>query len=145
MGLPIEPFTMLGSALLGGVMKLWSMKLDEARARNEIILSKFSKQAEATKEARKVSTPRREFTRQVIVVGSVCAIIVVPLLAPLWNPDLHVTFGWTEWRPGFLFIEGKEVLKFHEVKGFAITPMHTQLMSAIVGFFLGDRIDHIKR
>jgi hypothetical protein len=47
--------------------------------------------------------------------------------------------GYLEFKPGFLFFEGKEVLKWEvlSARGLVLTPLDTNLVSAIVGLYFG--------
>ena len=55
-------------------------------------------------------------------------------------PDLDVYVGYTQFNPGFLFLEGKEVVEWKQLKGLVITPLDTHLLSAIVGLYFGASI-----
>lgn len=133
----MELVTFISSTVLGGVMKLWGMniqsKKEQAMAQLALIKEKFAGFA----EARKDKDPFMAWTRRIIVLVSTGSIIALPLIAPLFNPDIAITHGWMEFHPGWLWVDGKEVMTWHTVKGLVITPMHTQLMAAIAGLYLG--------
>lgn len=137
--MPMELITMLGSALLGGIMKVWGMKMEESKMRHEMLLEKASKQMKGFKEAREHKSAGFEWTRRVIALSAVAAIIVMPKLAIMFGwTDAPVVFGWTEWQSGFwFFTEGKEVVTWEAVEGIVITPLDTHLVSAIIGLYFG--------
>ena len=137
--LSLEPFIMLGSAVFGGVLKLIGMKIAAESDRNRQQLDLIAAQAGMQKEARDVGNGNKpfEFTRRTVTLLVTASVVVLPLLAQMIF-NIPVTYGWTEWKEGFWpFTDGKDMLKWHTVQGFVITPMHTQLMAAIAGLYFG--------
>ena len=131
--------TMLGSTVLGGVMTIWSQSIKAKQAEQKMLLARADKQAEIFKEAREYENTGFQWTRHIIALTAVFAIVVLPKILPLVSPDAHVIVGYTEWKPGFLFFEGKDVMKWVPMahKGIVITPLDTNLVSAIIGLYFG--------
>ena len=122
-GLPVEMITMLGSSLLGGFMSLWAQSIK-------------AKQAEIDK-ARRYENTGFQWTRRIIALSAVFAIIIWPKVVPVFF-DTSVWLTWTEFTRGFWFlIEKKEMVMDREFFGVVITPLDTHLMSAIVGLYFG--------
>jgi hypothetical protein len=71
----------------------------------------------------------------VIALSAIFAIIVWPKFAPLLQVDVVV--GWTEFHPGFLWMEGKDVVEWKAMTGLVLTPLDTHLVSAIAGLYFG--------
>lgn len=138
--IPVELITLLGTTVLGGVMKLWSMKLEADRQQNQFLLQQASARREAIAEARETKNEAVQWTRRVIALLAVFSIIVLPKVAALFT-DITVTLTWTEWQSGFLFFtDGTDILKFKAMQGLVITPLDTHLMSAIIGLYFGGSI-----
>ena len=137
--MPFEMITMLGSTVLGGVMTIWSQSIKAKQAEQKMLLARADKQAERFKEAREYENPGFQWTRRIIALTAVFAIVVLPKILPLVTPDAHVIVGYTEFKPGFLFFEGKDVMKWVPMahKGIVITPLDTNLVSAIIGLYFG--------
>ena len=137
--MPFEMITMLGSTVLGGVMTIWSQSIKAKQAEQKMLLARADKQAEIFKEAREYENTGFQWTRRIIALTAVFAIVVLPKILPLVSPDAHVIVGYTEWKPGFLFFEGKDVMQWVPMahKGIVITPLDTNLVSAIVGLYFG--------
>jgi len=137
--MPFEMITMLGSTLLGGLMSIWSQNIKAKQAEQKMLLARANKQAEIFKEAREYENPGFQWTRRIIALTAVFAIVVLPKILPLLVPDAHVIVGYTEWRPGFLFIEGRDIIEWVPMahKGIVITPLDTNLVSAIIGLYFG--------
>ena len=137
--MPFEMITMLGSTVLGGVMSIWSQSIKAKQAEQKMLIQRAEVQTEAFKEAREYENVGFQWTRRIIALTAVFAIVVLPKILPLVTPDAHVIVGYTEFKPGFLFLEGKDVMKWVPMahKGIVITPLDTNLVSAIVGLYFG--------
>jgi hypothetical protein len=138
MGIPLELITMLGSGLLSGLMTLWSQSQKAKQDAFNRAIEGLSAQSEATDLARRYENKGFQVTRRIIALVAVFAVIVWPkIIIVLW-PDIPVTVGYTEWKPGFLFLtEGAEQIKWQAMKGLVLTPLDTHLLSAIVGLYFG--------
>ena len=137
--MPFEMITMLGSTVLGGVMSIWSQNIKAKHAEQKMLLARAEVQTAAFKEAREYENVGFQWTRRIIALTAIFAIIVLPKILPLVSPDAHVIVGYTEWKPGFLFFEGKDVMNWVPMahKGIVITPLDTNLVSAIIGLYFG--------
>ena len=137
--MPFEMITMLGSTVLGGVMSIWSQSIKAKQAEQKMLIQRAEVQTEAFKEAREYENVGFQWTRLFIALTAVFAIVVLPKILPLVTPDAHVIVGYTEFKPGFLFLEGKDVMKWVPMahKGIVITPLDTNLVSAIIGLYFG--------
>ena len=137
--MPFEMITMLGSTVIGGVMSIWSQNIKAKQAEQKMLLARAEVQTAAFKEAREYENVGFQWTRRIIALTAIFAIIVLPKILPLVSPDAHVIVGYTEWKPGFLFFEGKDVMNWVPMahKGIVITPLDTNLVSAIIGLYFG--------
>ena len=137
--MPFEMITMLGSTVLGGVMSIWSQSIKAKQAEQKMLLARAKVQTEAFKEAREYDNVGFQWTRRIIALTAIFAIVVLPKILPLIDPQAQVIVGYTEWNPGFLFFEGKDVIKWVPMahRGIVITPLDTNLVAAIVGLYFG--------
>lgn len=136
-GLPVEMITMLGSSILGGVMSIWSQSIKAKQEEQKMLLARAETQMSFVEKARTYENKGFQFTRRIIALSAVFAIIVWPKVVPVFF-DTSVWLTWTELSRGFLFlIEKKEVVMDKEFFGIVITPLDTHLMSAIVGLYFG--------
>jgi hypothetical protein len=137
-GIPLELVTMLGSSLLGGFMTLWSQSMKAKQEVFQRAIDGLAAQSKATDKARRYENKGFQVTRRIIALSAIGAIIVWPKVVPVFWPDMPVVVGWTEWKPGFLFlIEGEEQTVWQTMKGLVITPLDTHLVSAITGLYFG--------
>ncbi len=131
--------TMLGSTVLGGVMSIWSQSIKAKREEQKLLIQRADVQMKGFKEAREYDNVGFQWTRRIIALTAVFAIIVLPKILPLIDPEANVIVGYLEFKPGFLFFEGKDVLKWEvlSTKGIVLTPLDTNLVSAIIGLYFG--------
>ena len=135
--MPFEMITMLGSTVLGGVMSIWSQSIKAKQAEQKMLLARGKFQMESIEKARTYENKGFQWTRSIIALSAVFAIIVWPKIVPVFF-DTSVWLTWTEFTRGFLFlIEKKEIVMDREFFGVVITPLDTHLMSAIVGLYFG--------
>ena len=136
-GLPVEMITMLGSSLLGGFMSIWGQSIKAKQAEQKMLLARGKFQMESIEKARAYDNKGFQWTRRIIALSAVFAIIIWPKMVPVFF-DTSVWLTWTEFSRGFLFlIEKKEIVMDKEFFGVVITPLDTHLMSAIIGLYFG--------
>ena len=137
--MPFEMITMLGSTVLGGLMSIWSQSIKAKQAEQKMLLQRAEVQTAAFKEAREYENVGFQWTRRIIALTAIFAIVVLPKILPLIDPQAQVIVGYTEWKPGFLFFEGKELMQWVPMahRGVVITPLDTNLVAAIIGLYFG--------
>ena len=139
MGIPFEMITMLGSTVLGGVMSIWSQSIKAKQEQQKMMLERAEVLTAAFREAREYENVGFQWTRRIIALTAIFAIIVLPKILPLIDPQAQVIVGYLEFKPGFLFFEGKEVMQWVPMaaRGIVITPLDTNLVAAITGLYFG--------
>ena len=133
---------MLGSTVLGGVMSIWGQSMKMKQEQNKMLMERASFNAKQVAMARDAGKNDKHFawTRRLIALSSVFAIIVLPKLVAVFYPEVSVIVGYTEIQAGFLdfiFGPGEEMVKWKYAQGFVITPLDTHIVSAIVGLYFG--------
>ena len=141
LGLPLELITMLGSTVLGGVMSIWGQSMKAKAEQQKLLLQRANFQAEQINSARDYGVKDSHFawTRRLIALSAVFAIIVLPKLVAVWYPEVSVIVGYTEVQGGFFnwLFGAKEAVRWQAAHGFVITPLDTHIVSAIVGLYFG--------
>lgn len=142
LGLPLELITMLGSTVLGGVMSVWGQSIKAKEAQQKMLMERANFNAQQVNTAREAGKKDTHFawTRRLIALSSVFAIIVLPKLVAVWYPEVGVIVGYSEIQKGFLsgiFGGDTEIVKWKYANGFVITPLDTHIVSAIVGLYFG--------
>ena len=135
---PFEIITMLGSTLISSMLSLWSQRLKAKQDEQKMLITRGEFQLKAVDAARNVENVGFQWTRRIIALSSIFAIIIFPKLVAVYYPDVDVTVGYTVFNPGFLFLtEGREVFEWITFKGLVITQLDTNLVSAIIGMYFG--------
>jgi len=137
--MPFEMITMLGSTVLGGVMSIWSQSIKAKQAEQKMLLARADVQQKGFKEAREYDNVGFQWTRRIIALTAVFAIVLLPKLMPILSPDITVIVGYLEFKPAFFFLPEKEIMKWVTLSSnsLVITPLDTNLVSAIIGLYFG--------
>jgi hypothetical protein len=138
MGFPFEIITMLGSTLLSGLLSLWSQRMKAKQEEQKMLIARTEIQNAAISDARTYENKGFQWTRRIIALTAIFSIVLLPKLVPLFYPEVLVTVGYTNWKPGFLFFtDGKEIFEWISFNGLVITQLDTNLVSAIIGMYFG--------
>ena len=137
--MPFEMITMLGSTVLGGVMSIWSQSIKAKQAEQKLLIQRADVQMKGFKQAREYDNVGFQWTRRIIALTAVFAIVLFPKLLPLIDPEANVIVGYLEFKPGFLFLPEKEIMKWVTLSSnsLVITPLDTNLVAAIIGLYFG--------
>ncbi len=129
---------MLGSTVLGGVMSIWADSRKAKAEEQQLLITRGKFQLQAVEAARNVKDKGFQWTRRIIALTAVFSIVVLPKLVAVFAPDVSVTVGYTEFKPGFLFFtKDVELFKWVTFEGLVITQLDTNLVSAIIGMYFG--------
>ena len=129
---------MLGSTLLSGLLSLWSQRMKAKQEEQKMLIARAEVQTAAISDARTYDNKGFQWTRRIIALTAIFAIVLLPKLVPIFYPEILVTVGYTNWKPGFLFFtDGKEIFEWVSFNGLVITQLDTNLVSAIIGMYFG--------
>jgi hypothetical protein len=138
MGFPFEIITMLGSTLLSSLLSIWSQSRKAKEEQQKLLITRGEFEMKAVAAARDVKDKGFTWTRRIIALTAIFAIVLLPKLVAVFYPMVDVTVGYTNWQPGFWFFkEGKEVFEWVTFQGLVITQLDTNLVSAIIGMYFG--------
>ena len=138
MGFPFEIITMLASTLLSSILSLWAESRKAKQQEQMALITRGKFQLKAIDAARNVKNKGFQWTRRIIALTSVFAIVVFPKLVAVYYPEISVTVGYTEFRPGFwFFTSDEEVFRWITFNGLVITQLDTNLVSAIIVMYFG--------
>ena len=107
MGFPFEIITMLGSTILGGVMSVWAESRKAKAEHQKLLITRGEFEIKARKQSLDHGLKDKGFawTRRIIALTSIFAIVLLPKLVAVYYPDVDVTVGYTNWNPGFWFFK----------------------------------------
>ena len=131
---------MLGSTLLSSVLSIWSQSRKAKEDQQKLLITRGEFEMKARKQSLDHGLKDKGFawTRRIIALVSVLAIVVLPKLVAVYYPLVDVTVGYTNWNPGFWFFrEGRDVFEWITFQGLVITQLDTNLVSAIIGMYFG--------
>ncbi len=129
---------MLGSTLLSSLLSIWSQSRKAKAEEQKLLITRGEFEMKAVQQARQVKDKGFAWTRRIIALTAIFAIVLLPKLVAVFYPDVDVTVGYTNWRPGFMFFrEGREVFEWITFQGLVITQLDTNLVSAIIGMYFG--------
>ena len=138
MGFPFEIITMLGSTLLSSLLSIWSQSRKAKAEEQKLLITRGEFEMKAVQQAREVKDKGFAWTRRIIALTAIFAIVLLPKLVAVFYPMVDVTVGDTNWMPGFWFFkEGREVFEWVTFQGLVITQLDTNLVSAIIGMYFG--------
>jgi hypothetical protein len=120
-------------------MSIWSQSIKAKQQEQQMLIQRAKAQTESFKEAREYENVGFQWTRRIIALTAVFAIVLLPKLMPIFQPDVSVIVGYLEFKPGFFFIPEKEIMKWITLSSnsLVITPLDTNLVSAIIGLYFG--------
>ena len=140
MGFPFEIITMLGSTLLSSLLSIWSQSRKAKAEEQKLLITRGEFEMKGRQQSLSHGLKDKGFawTRRIIALTAIFAIVLLPKLVAVFYPDVDVTVGYTNWRPGFMFFrEGREVFEWITFQGLVITQLDTNLVSAIIGMYFG--------
>mgnify|MGYP000692406284 FL=1 len=137
MGFPFEIITLLGSTVLSGVLKMWSQSLKAKQVQQKMLIARAGVQIKSFKDAREYENTGFAWTRRIIALTAVFAVVLLPKLIAVFYPEITVTVGYTQFKPGLFFVPEKEIMKWESLQGLVITPLDTNLVGAIIGMYFG--------
>jgi hypothetical protein len=122
-------------------MSIWGQSIKAKQAQQEMLMQRAEFNRGAVADARDAGKTDKHFawTRRLIALSAVFAIIVLPKLVAVWYPEVTVYVGYTEATGGFFnwLFGPDEAIQWKMAKGFVITPLDTHIVSAIVGLYFG--------
>jgi hypothetical protein len=119
-------------------MSIWADSRKAKAEEQQLLITRGKFQLQAVEAARNVKDKGFQWTRRIIALTAVFSIVVLPKLVAVFAPDVSVTVGYTEFKPGFLFFtKDVELFKWVTFEGLVITQLDTNLVSAIIGMYFG--------
>ena len=131
---------MLGSTLLSSLLSIWSQSRKAKEEQQKLLITRGEFEMKAKQQSLDHGLKDKGFawTRRIIALTSIFAIVLLPKLVAVFYPQVDVTVGFTNWQPGFWFFkEGREVFEWITFQGLVITQLDTNLVSAIIGMYFG--------
>lgn len=138
-GLPMEAISMMGSTILGGVMKMWAQAQADRAAQQELLI-RWNKQAQKTvSAAREYQSPNASWIRRFIVVVAMIAGVGIVFLAPMFNQVTNIPIEVTK---GGKLLFGiidttKTTTEYIQLNGWVTPEWLPVTIMNIIGFYFG--------
>ena len=100
-GLPIEAVSMVGSTVLGGVMKMWGQAQQDKADQFKMMMARNKQVEQGVENARAMQNPNPAWVRRFIVIMAMLGGLGIVFLAPLLNQPTNVP---VEVTSGFKFL-----------------------------------------
>ena len=124
--------------MLSSLLSIWAQSRKAKDDQQKLLITRGEFEMKAVKAARQVKDKGFQWTRRIIALSAIFAIVVLPKLVAVYYPDVDVTVGYTNWKPGFWFlVEARERFEWITFQGLVITQLDTNLVSAIIGMYFG--------
>ena len=136
-GLPIEAISMIGSTVLGGVMKMWGQAQQDKADQWQMLMKQNAAIEEGVQNARQMQNPNAAWIRRFIVVmallGGLGIVFLAPMLGQPTNVPVEVTSGFK-----FLFLDfTNTVTEYIQLEGFVTPEWLPVAIMNIIGFYFG--------
>jgi uncharacterized membrane protein YfcA len=136
-GLPIEAISMVGSTVLGGVMKMWGQAQQDKAEQWQMLMKQNAAIEEGVQNARQMQNPNAAWIRRFIVVmallGGLGIVFLAPMLGQPTNVPVEVTSGFK-----FLFLDfTNTVTEYIQLDGFVTPEWLPVAIMNIIGFYFG--------
>jgi hypothetical protein len=133
-----EIITMLGGSLLGVLLKLWKARMENRRHELDLLAAKVGVMDASSDAADKRGGTGGPLARRAMVVVVLFTVFLAPFILAAWFPEVPIFYAYSEAKGGFWFFGSSlDQLKFVRLDGFVLLPIHTQMASAIAGFYFG--------
>lgn len=104
----------------------------------QALIQRATQQRKAVNDARNYKEPGFSFTRRIIALASIASVVVIPIVAAVFNPELPVSYGFSESQGGFMFFtDARDTMSWATGTGIIIGPLHSHLVYAIAGLYFG--------
>ena len=137
--IPTEVLTFASTTGLGAALKLISKKMEIEKQRFEFAMKKEEVKEVSRQSARAFTPTGGPIIRRAIVFTMLFTVFIAPVILAFFN--LPVVYAYSEEPGKFLFGlfggGGIEKMKFVEMQGMVILPVHVHIASAISGFYFG--------
>ena len=145
-----EIINAVSSLFLGGVMTIWSQSIRDRAEREKLALQSALKRHQATDDSQSKAREFEgqkgfHFTRRAIALIVVLSGITLPILLPVFYPDVTIVIGYYDTARGFWpWSSTYETINWVAVgtglRPIVISPVTNNILITIIGMFFGNQI-----
>ena len=136
--IPTEIITFTVSTAIGAWIKLKNKQMEAQSHQADLWAKQAGVVVEDRQRARDFLPAGGPWVRRIIVVAVLFAVFIAPFILAAFFPQTPVFYAYAEKSRGFFFLfQSVDRLRFEEMAGYVILPVHTQMAAAISGFYFG--------
>lgn len=136
-GIPVEAISMIGSTMLGGLMKMWGQSQQDKAEQWKMMMAQNAAVQESIQSARAMQNPNAAWIRRFIVIMALIGGLGIVFLAPLMNEVTNVPIERIEGFK-FLFLDfTNKVTEYVQLEGFVTPEWLPVAIMNIIGFYFG--------
>jgi hypothetical protein len=136
--IPTEIITFTVSTAIGAWIKLKSKQMETQKHQADLWARQAGVIVDDRQKARNFLPAGGPLTRRIIVVAVLFAVFIAPFILAAFFPQTPLFYAYAEKSRGFWFIfESLDKMRFEQMSGYVILPVHTQMAAAISGFYFG--------
>jgi len=136
-GLPIEAISMLGSTILGGVMKLWGQAQADKADTHKMLMAYNAGITEGVNDARGYQNPNAAWVRRFIVIMCLALGAAIVLIAPMTGEVTNVPVQVEEGFKFLFFDFTNTVTKYIQLEGYVTPEWLPVAIMNVIGFYFG--------
>lgn len=138
--IPMELLTLGVSTIGSGLLALFSQSMKLKAQHQSFLMAQSQWHADVINKAREYNPKGINFTRRTLAIMIVFSVVVLPKLVAFFFPHVPVLIGYTEFHPGFWIFGEHTSVEWKAFTGISLTPLDTNLASAVIGFYFGPSI-----
>ncbi|MGC9451664.1 MAG: hypothetical protein ACP5I4_09470 [Oceanipulchritudo sp.] len=136
--IPTEIITFTVSTAIGALIKLKNKQMEVQKHQADLWARQAGMIMDDRQKVRDFMPAGGPLTRRIIVVAVLFAVFIAPFILAAFFPQTPVFYAYAEKSRGFWFIfESLDKMRFEQMTGYVILPVHTQMAAAISGFYFG--------
>ncbi len=136
-----EILNLLGSSLLGGIMQIMGARANAQQEQQKMLMQRADFVEKSKDKIRQMGNPNFfSMTRRIIALTCIFSIILLPMLAGLFQVPIYIQTEVTTGSDWFLFSTETTNTVWKEVHGMPFLEMHKNVVISIIGLYMGSSI-----
>jgi hypothetical protein len=136
-----EVMNLLGSSLLGGIMQVIGSKAKAQQEQMKMLMMKGEFAEKSRDKVRSMGDPNFfAMTRRIIALTCIFSIILLPMLAGIFEVPIYIQVENHTGSDWFLFSSESTMNEWKEIRGIPFLEMHKNVVISIIGLYMGSSI-----
>ena len=136
-----EILNLLGSSLLGGIMQIMGARANAQQEQQKMLMQRADFVEKSKDKIRQMGNPNFfSMTRRIIALTCIFSIILLPMIAGIFEVPIYIRTEVTTGSDWFLFSTEQTNTVWKEVHGIPFLEMHKNVVISIIGLYMGSSI-----